>query len=103
MSIGAIPTLRELIHDAIGRGMTRTRIAELVGCSRVQLWRFERGDPGKETRLTRRVREVLAAPDPSRQSMMAALDRLAGTDPVRQEKVLQLLQSIDALLAHPEG
>lgn len=102
MSTGAIPTLQELIRDAVGRGMTRMRIAELVGCSRVQLWRLEKEGSGKETRLTRRVREVLTDPDPSRQSMMAALDRLAGADPVRKEKVLQLLQCMDALLAHPD-
>ena len=92
-------SLSALIDAACRRGSTRGKIARAVGCSRVHLWRVEKGLVSETNRVGCRLRALLEqetiGPD---QRLVDALSKITGRDLQRSEKMLHLLHSIAELV-----
>lgn len=93
-------TLIELIGDAVSKGFTRSRLAEMAGCSRMQLWRLEKGLSSAQSKVGKQLYEALdGSPEEAVGEAVRQLsDELDRAPPFLRHEALKMLQSVTRLL-----
>jgi transcriptional regulator with XRE-family HTH domain len=93
-------TLGELIGDAVSKGLTRSRLAEMAGCSRMQLWRLEKGLSSAQSKAGKQLHRALdGIPEEAVENALRQLsDELDKAPPFVRHEALQMLQSVKRLL-----
>lgn len=92
-------TAAELVAAAIGAGLSRTRIAEIAGCSRMHVWRVQKQKIRNNSRISRLLIGALAEFDQDGQAreklqaeVMSEIEKIVRKDPSRSKVVLEMLQ-----------
>lgn len=92
--------LKQLIEEAVERGLTVSELARRIGCSRMQIWRLMRGDCTENARVGRLLRRELEPQEKTVSSMRElaeALQQITGGEPARTRQALQMLQILASL------
>ncbi len=92
--------LKQLIEEALERGITASELAHRIGCSRMHIWRLMRGECSENARVGRLLRGELEPQEKALGSMRElaeALQQITGGEPVRTRQALQMLQLLASL------
>jgi hypothetical protein len=97
-------TAGEIIATVVASGLSRAQIARAIGCSRMHLWRIERGEIGENSRVSKLVKDNFdsAAQPNGRQQViereaLGAIRAIVRNAPEKSDIVLQMLRLVQLL------
>ena len=106
-------TASKIIATVVASGLSRAHIARALGCSRMHLWRIERGKIGRNSRISKLIEDRFGSKDQPKAQLqafereaLAAIRAIIKDDQTKSRTVLQMLRLLQHLAAgvwHPSS